>query len=108
MKTFSVFIENDGNITFLDTALAVGFNLGPSVTRRYSAVEPDCWCLRLVFHTLRLLFGETGAVSDYTRNWACVWRVRIKNGPILSRRWHNRQAAISAEMAYFNLYGVKQ
>ena len=107
MQTVCVFIEEDASITFLRNELTRGFNLGPSVTRRYSSVEPDNAVLRLVFHTLRLLFGETGAVSDFTRGWSCLWRASIKGGPILTGRWHNRQEAIDAEIAYFNLYGVK-
>ena len=106
MQTVNVFIENDGSVTFLKSKLTAGFNLGPSVTRRYSSCEPACWCLRLLFHTLRLVFGETGAVSAYTRGWKCVWRANIKNGPILTGRWTDRQSAIMAEVSHFNNYGV--
>jgi hypothetical protein len=107
MQTLTVFIEDDASVTFLKSPLAAGFNLGPSVTRRYSSVEPDAAILRLVFHTLRLLFGETGAVSDFTRGWTCLWRARIHGGPTLTGRWYNRQDAINAEIAYFNIHGVK-
>lgn len=107
MATITVFIEDDASITFLNSPLTRGFNLGPSVTRRYSGVEPDNAILRIIFHTLRL-FGETGAVSNWTRRWTCVWRANIKNGPVLTGRWTNRQDAISAEIAHFNTYGVKQ
>ena len=107
MQIITVFIEADASVTFLKSPLTAGFNLGPSVTRRYSSVEPDGAMRRLVFHTLRLVFGETGAVSDFTRGWTCLWRARIHGGPTLTGRWYNRQEAIQAEVAYFNQYGVK-
>lgn len=108
MQTVTIFIENDASVTFLKSKLTAGFNLGPSVTRRYSACEPALWYLRLVFHTLRLVFGETGAVSEFTRGWRCLWRANIHNGPILSGRWYNRQDAINAEINYFNQNGVQR
>lgn len=126
----TVFIEADASVTFLDSPLTKGFNLGPSVTRRYSSVEPDNAVLRLVFVVLRWLFSDTSAVSNWTRNWPCFWRVHIKNGPVLTwedvdgfpksclswwyicdghkavATWRNRQEAIDAEHAYFNIHGV--
>ena len=106
MSEIAVFIEADASITFLKSPLTAGFRLGPTVTRRYSSVEPDNVILRGAFHILRLLFGETGAVSDFTRSWRCLWRANIKGGPILPERWTNRQDAINAEIAYFNINGV--
>jgi hypothetical protein len=104
----TVFIENDGNVSFLDSPLTAGFNLGPSVTRRYSSVEPDAAILRRIFQFLRCMFGEAGRISDWTRRWTCVWRAQIKSGPLLSIRSRDRQQVISAEIAYFNMSGVQR
>lgn len=103
----TVFIEDNGDISFLGNTLAAGFNLGPTVIRRYSACEPALWYLRLVFHALRFVFGETGAVSDFTRSWRCLWRANIRGGPILEGRWYDRQEAINAEIKFFNENGIQ-
>ena len=103
----TVWIQSNGDVTFLKSPLTAGFNLGPSVTRRYSSVEPDCWYLRLVFAVLRWMFSDTSAVSNWTRNWPCLWRAHIKGGPVLPIRSRARQQVIDAEIAYFNVHGVK-
>jgi hypothetical protein len=102
----TVFIEQDASVTFLKSPLTAGFNLGPSITRRYSSVEPDCWCLRLVFIALRWLFKDTSALAEWTRHWRCLWRARIKHGPILPIRSRVRQQVIDAEIEWFNQHGV--
>jgi hypothetical protein len=102
----TVFIERDASVTFLKSPLTAGFNLGPSVTRRYSSVEPDCWYLRLVFLVLRWVSNDTGVVANWTRNWRCLWRAHIKNGPVLPIRSRVRQQVIDAEISYFNQHGV--
>ena len=106
MQIVTIYINNDASVSFLKSPLTAGFNLGPSITRRYSSVEPDCWYLRLVFIVLRWLFTDTSAVSEWTRYWPCLWRARIKNGPILPIRSQVRQQVIDAEIAYFNTHGV--
>jgi hypothetical protein len=108
MQIVTVFINADASVSFLKSPLTAGFNLGPSVTRRYSSVEPACWYLRLVFNVLRSLFADTSAVAKGTRQWRCVWRAQIKGGPILPIRSRNRQQVINEEISYFNTYGVKQ
>ena len=107
MITITVFINADASVTFLKSPLTAGFNLGPSVTRRYSSVEPDCWYLRLVFHVVRWLVDDASALAEWTRRWSCLWRIHIKRGPILPMRYRNRQLAIDVEHAYFNTHGVK-
>jgi len=104
----TVFIEDDASITFLDTPLTRGFNLGPSVTRRYSNVEPDNAVLRLVFQVVRWLVNDASALANWTRHWHCLWRIHIKNGPILPMRYYNRQTAIDVEHTYFNTHGVNR
>jgi hypothetical protein len=106
MQIVTVFIEADASVTFLKSPLTAGFNLGPSVTRRYSAVEPACWYLRLVFNVLRSLFADTSAVAKWTRGWPVLWRAHIKNGPVLPIRSRDRQQVISEEISYFNTHGV--
>ena len=108
MQIVTVFIEADASVTFLKSTLTAGFNLGPAVVRRYSSVEPDAAALRWFFKLVRCLFGEAGAMSDWTRRWPCLWRAQIKHGPLLAIRSRDRQQVISAEIAYFNLYGVQQ
>ena len=108
MDTITVFINADASVTFLKSPLTAGFNLGPSVTRRYSSVEPDAAILRLVFNTLRWLSNDTSVVAEWTRRWSCVWRAQIKNGPLLPIRSRSRQQVINAEIAYFNMNGVQQ
>ena len=109
MQYITVFIEADASVTFLKSPLTAGFNLGPSVTRRASHVQPNNVALRLVFHLLRLVFGDTGAVAANTRKWPCLWQADMRpiGGPVLQGRWYNRQEAIQAEVAYFNQHGVK-
>jgi len=106
----TVFIEKDASVTFLDTPLTRGFNLGPSVTRRASHVEPDNVALRVLFHMLRSLFNEKSIAAEFTRRWPCLWRANmaLSGGPILPGRWYDRQEAINAEIAYFNTYGVNR
>ena len=109
MQIVTVFIEADASVTFLKSPLTAGFNLGPAVTRRASHVQPNNAALRLVFHLLRLVFGDTGAVAANTRKWPCLWQADMRpiGGPVLQGRWYNRQEAIQAEVAYFNQHGVK-
>jgi hypothetical protein len=108
MQIVTVFIEADASVTFLKSPLTAGFNLGPSVTRRASHVQPNNVALRLVFQLLRLVFGDTGAVAATTRAWPCLWRADMRpiGGPVLQGRWRNRQTAINVEEEFFNKYGV--
>jgi len=109
MTTFSVFIEDDASVTFLQSPLTACFDLGPSVVRRASHVEPACLGLRLAFRLLRRAFGDTGRVAEATRGWKCLWRadMRPSGGPILPERYTVRQDAIHAEIAYFDEHGVQ-
>ena len=103
----TVWIQSNGDVTFLKSPLTAGFNLGPAVVRRYSSVEPDNAVLRFVFIVLRWMFSDTSAVSNWTRGWKCLWRAHIKGGPVLPIRSRVRQQVIDAEIAYFNIHGVK-
>ena len=105
----SVFIGK-GHVTFLDCPATTGFNLGRARRGRYSAVEPDCYVLRIAFRVLRALFGDIGRVSDWTRSWPCLWMadIRKSGGPVLPGRWRDRQQAIAAEIEHFNKFGIQK
>lgn len=49
-------------------------------TQRFSEIVPADWWFRIPFRILRFMFGETGRVSNWTRNWQCVWRGEILLG----------------------------
>ena len=124
-KIVSVVIEENGDLTFLDTdAERVFLELGTAVTRRASHVEPVFLPLRLAFYILRW-FGDKNKIADWTRNWKCGWRVNTDpvGGPILRYShlkhnasmlkfpaedwdgvavWRNRQEAIEAEIEFLN------
>ena len=104
----SVFIHR-GTVKFLECSATSGLKLGPATTRRYSAVEPDCYVLRIAFRVLRALFGDIGRVSDWTRSWPCLWMadIRKSGGPVLQGRWRDRQQAIAAEIEHFNKFGIQ-
>src|SRR5258708_3857840 len=75
-KIVTVTIENDGTLTFLKTDSAdIFFEIGETITRRASHVEPGLRYERWLFHFLRAIFGDKGRVSDWTRAWYTLWRV---------------------------------
>lgn len=103
--TIVVTIEEDGSIVCLKNNVTASLlEMGSSITKRASHVEPDNGLLRIIFHILRKLFGERGKMADFTRQWSCLWRVNLipVKGPILASRWKNRQKAIDAEIEWLN------
>ena len=103
MAEVSVVIRDDGTIACIDNKHTSCFrSIGQVKTQRASHVEPVNKSLRLIFHTLRSVFGDKGWMATFTRYWPCLWRVNICNGPILLGSWTNRQAAIDAEVAWLN------
>jgi hypothetical protein len=101
--TFSI-DESTGNTIFLVDEETKAFLDYSSTVRRASNVEPVFLPLRLAFKALRYQFGETGRVSDWTRNWNCLWRVNLApvHGPILPIDFANRQTAIDWEVKWLN------
>jgi hypothetical protein len=75
-----------------------------STLRRASHVEPDSLVLRVLFHGLRRLAGEQGAVAAFTRGWPVLWRADMgpSGGPVLPGRWRDRREAIAAEIEWLN------
>lgn len=122
MKTFTMTIEETGDLTFLDTDSAEAFlDIGETTKRRASHVEPAVWGYRVVFHVLRF-FGDKNRLAEWTRHWPVLWRVNTKpvGGPIMKLKhaypqapwvfpagegiavWGNRQDAIEAEIKFLN------
>lgn len=104
-RTITLTIDENGDQVFLKSDGAEMFrSLGITVTRRASHVEPDAWALRLLFHAIRKAVSDTSKAAAWTRTWPCMWRVNTAplNGPILTPRFTDRQAAIDAEIMYVN------
>lgn len=119
-KVLTVTIDENGDLVYLKTdSCDVLLELGETVTKRASHVEPNNFWLRRLFHALRLA-GDKNRIADWTRNWNCLWRVNTApvGGPILRWKdtqnwrnvvfpnnvalWHNRQEAIDAEILFLN------
>jgi hypothetical protein len=116
-------IDEDGDLLFLKTDSAdIFMELGTTVTKRASHVEPGSRYDRWFFHLLRFLFGDKGRVAEWTRTWNVLWRVNTSpiGGPLL--RWKHvlpscpqamaediyyeagRQKAIDTEIVFLNNY----
>jgi len=103
----TITIEENGDQTFLNTKGSdIFLEIGQTKTQRASHVEPDALLPRLAFHLLRGLFGDKGRVAEWTRNWQILWRVNTKpvGGPILERRFWNRQFAIEHEVEFLDQF----
>src|SRR5208337_4002249 len=81
--TFSI-DDSTGNTTFLLNEDTRAFVDSTSVIKRASHVEPVNLFIRIVFYTIRFLFGEYGRAGDFTRQWPCRWRVNFSpvDGPL--------------------------
>lgn len=102
-RIVTINLHEDGLLICLQTDDTACFEqLGSVTTRRASHVEPDALLARVIFHSLRSLFGDKGWMASFTRHWPCLWRVNLKpiGGPILDGRWYGRQKAIDAEVDY--------
>ena len=78
--------------------------LGTARKRRASHIEPGNLALRLAFHSIRRLFGESGRIAMFTRSWQCLWRANMKpsGGGILPKLFTKRADAIAAEIQWLN------
>ena len=92
-------VGSDGNLEFLMEPEAGDLlQQGMVVTRRASHILPKGKILRIAFKAIRGIFGETGKVSEWTRQWQCRWIVDLgpSGGPVLG--WFgDRRNAIAAE-----------
>jgi hypothetical protein len=96
------------------------FELGNTITKRASHVEPEAFWLRVAFRFLRL-FGDNTRVAAWTRGWRTLWRINTRpvGGPILRfghihprvtisgglghvYHWADRNDAIAAEVKFLN------
>ena len=68
------------------------------VARRASWVEPVSNWHRMLFHSLRRMFGDNGHVAEKTRSWDCKWQARMLVGSCeILGPFDSRQAALEAE-----------
>jgi hypothetical protein len=122
-KILTVTIDENGDMLYLKTdSCDVLLELGETVTKRASHVEPVSVPLRYAFRLLRM-FGDKTRVAEWTRHWQCEWLVdtRPVGGPVLTyadvepryknlsapigkriATWRNRQDAIDAEIIFLN------
>jgi hypothetical protein len=104
-------IDEDGDLLFLKTDSAdIFMELGTTVTKRASHVEPGSRYDRWFFHLLRFLFGDKGRVAEWTRTWNCEWRINTSpiGGPILPERFRVRQQAIDREIVFLNQWFLER
>jgi hypothetical protein len=110
-KIVAITIEENGDLTFLKTDSAdVFLEMGETVTRRASHVEPDAFWPRQAFRILRTICGDKNMIAAWTRNWSCMWRVNTRpvGGPVLPGRWRNRQEAIDNEIVFLNTWFLER
>lgn len=98
-----IFIKPNGVVKHVSVD---GFStdfLGKKVVTRASQVEPVDGFLRVVFHTLRRLFGERGMIAAWTRRWPCLWQANLylSGGPVFGP-FQYRQDAVAAEVYWLN------
>lgn len=94
-------IDQQGRISFIASSEAAPLlAAGVASKRRASHVEPVSLLLRIAFHAVRGCVSDESRLAEWTRSWACLWRVRIIGGPTLAGGWRDRKAAIAAEVKW--------
>ena len=96
-------IDTEGNLKCLHTPVTKAMFPEPASILRASHVVPMNPWLRFWFKALRSLFGDKGRVSDWTRNWYCLWKVDFS--PIGGKTYgwfETRDRAIKFEIEYLN------
>jgi hypothetical protein len=72
--------------------------------KRISYIYPQNLILRVIFKTLRKLFGDNGKIADWTRNWECKWQIEIldenKSEKKIFKGFKDRKIAIDFEKNY--------
>lgn len=109
MENLTIIIGDDGNVFCIDSAASrvIMESLGVTQTQRASHVEPDNRLLRFFFHLVRERVADSSRLAQWTRQWPCVWRVKLADefgGHILRRRFDDRLAAIDYEVEVVNEY----
>lgn len=67
--------------------------------RRASHVEPVSFWFRLAFHVVWRIVRDDSPAAEWTRAWACRWRVNVVGGPTWGA-YQSRAAAIAAEVEW--------
>lgn len=72
----TILVDTDGTCETLDGGQGI---VGGVVIerRRVSHIVPVNRFKRAAFHALRIMFGESGRVSDWTRSWRGPWLTRL-------------------------------
>ncbi len=127
----TITIDESGDLKMLEMAMAEPFKiLGTTVTKRASYVEPGGRYERWLFKIIRAVVPDDSRLAEWTRTWACLWRVNTKpvGGPILRVRdvcphinfdvypeyggqiafWTDRQEAIDAEIKFLNTFFLER
>lgn len=69
--------------------------------KRYSEIVPVNPVLFILFRILRVLFGETGRVSEWTRGWnGIMWRMTVLSTGYTARS-NSRSALVDLEHELF-------
>lgn len=95
-------LNSAGRIQFL-TKPPVPFLLSNCIRARFSEIVPVNPVLFIVFRAIRLFFGESGRMAQWTRGWKCKWTAVILMGDNKGATMtsDNRQALIDWEHERF-------
>lgn len=89
---YQVKIRSNGDLEFLPK-IPPGLNLPNARRNRFSEIVPDSLVRRIAFRILRALFGESGQVSERTRQWQGKWRCVILRGNYKGTTRYSRNRA---------------
>jgi hypothetical protein len=104
-------IDENGDCKIVLTVAAKTLFLSSTMvaeSRRASHVEPANPMLRLIFHAVRALVSDDSRIAQWTREWACWWRVNMKpiGGGIIPVHYSHRKSAIDAEVNAVNQFFI--
>ena len=127
-RIITVTIDESGDMVFLRSPESdIFLELGETITRRASHIEPYEFLPRVLFTAIRYFVHDDSRLADWTRNWMCLWRVNTSpvGGPILTcghvwddlsswdrvfhsrddtAVWGDRERAIRAEVKFLNTF----
>jgi hypothetical protein len=96
-------IDSKGTATFLKTPITEAMFPEATDHRRASHVYPMSLPLRILFRALRGAFGDEGRVSEWTRNWYCLWQVDLSPVGGETYGWfETRKRAIAFEVEWLH------
>jgi hypothetical protein len=97
----TIFIAPDGVVTGIASDITQRMSLGNKI--RVSHIEPVNPVLLWIFHFIRKRVKDDSKLAKFTRQWKCLWRANIFNGPILGP-FKCRDQAVSAEIVWVNAF----